>query len=76
MCSRLQPRVLRLHVHVNVSPWRIATLAWRHRCGQRALLFDPKGEAKHAELAPEDVVKSRARPCGRPETQTQTQPQP
>ena len=29
-------------------------------CGQRALLYDPKGEAKHAELTPEDVVRPRA----------------
>ena len=29
-------------------------------CGQRALLYDPKGEAEHPELAPEDVVRSHA----------------
>jgi FMN phosphatase YigB (HAD superfamily) len=29
-------------------------------CGQRALLYDPKGEAEHPELAPEDVVRSLA----------------
>eukprot|EP00964_Phaeocystis_antarctica_P144378 scaffold110144_cov60-Phaeocystis_antarctica.AAC.4 len=29
-------------------------------CGQRALLYDPKGEAEHPDLAPEDVVRSRA----------------
>ena len=27
-------------------------------CGQRALLYDPKGEAEHPDLAPEDVVRS------------------
>lgn len=29
-------------------------------CGQRALLYDPKGEAEHPDLAPEDVVRSLA----------------
>ena len=29
-------------------------------CGMRALLLDPKGEAVHAELSPEEVVSSLA----------------
>ena len=32
-------------------------------CGQRALLYDPKGEAEHPDLAPEDVVRSRLSSC-------------